>query len=58
MPYRYPRFTREILFQDLSFRGGPSPGQPLPDFELATTARFATTSVTPACTWNGRKHGG
>ncbi len=37
MPYRYPRFTREILFRDLSFRGEPSPGQPLPDFELATT---------------------
>ncbi len=37
MPYRYPCFKREILFRDLSFRGGPSPGQPLPDFELATT---------------------
>lgn len=34
MPYRYPRFKREILFKDAAFRGGPSPGQPMPDFDV------------------------
>ena len=35
--YRYARFTRGILFKDMAFRGGPSPGLPMPDFDLPTT---------------------
>ncbi|MDP9357200.1 MAG: redoxin domain-containing protein [Chloroflexota bacterium] len=35
--YRYPHFTRGILLDDMAFRGGPYPGQPLPDFDLPTT---------------------
>lgn len=35
--YPYPHFTREILLADLAFRGGPSPGEPMPDFELMIT---------------------
>lgn len=35
--YRYPRFKRGILFDDLAFRGGPLPGQQMPDFDLPTT---------------------
>ena len=37
MDYRYERFDRELLDEDSSFRGGPSPGDPFPDFELPTT---------------------
>jgi hypothetical protein len=37
MQYRYPHFKREILIEDLSFHGGPYPGQQLPDFDLPTT---------------------
>ncbi len=37
MQYRYPRFKRRILFEDLAFRGGPSPGRPMPDFDLPTS---------------------
>ncbi len=35
--YCYPHFTRGILLDDMAFRGGPYPGQPLPDFDLLTT---------------------
>ncbi len=35
--YRYPRFKRGIFFEDLAFRGGPSPGRPMPDFDLPTS---------------------
>jgi hypothetical protein len=38
MKYRYPHFTLEILIEDMKFHGGPTPGQPLPDFDLPTTA--------------------
>ena len=34
--YRYPHFTRGILREDMAFRGGPRPGEPMPDFDLAT----------------------
>ena len=35
--YRYTRFTTGLLFQDLRFRNsGPRPGDPLPEFDLAT----------------------
>ncbi len=37
MAYRYAGFTRGILFEDMAFRGGSSPGQPIPDFDLPTT---------------------
>ncbi len=37
MHYRYPHFKRGILFEDLVFRGGPAPGQQMPDFDLPTT---------------------
>ncbi len=36
--YRYTRFTTGLLFKDLRFRdSGPRPGDPLPEFDLATT---------------------
>jgi hypothetical protein len=35
--YRYDHFKREVLWGDLSFRSGPAPGQPFPDFDLETT---------------------
>lgn len=35
--YRYPHFRRQILREDMAFRGGPSPGEPMPDFDLPTT---------------------
>ena len=35
--YRYPHFALEILLADLAFRGGPRPGERMPDFDLATT---------------------
>ncbi|MFP4600979.1 MAG: TlpA family protein disulfide reductase [Persicimonas sp.] len=37
LEYRYPHFKRELLMEDMSFGGGPSPGEPMPDFELPTT---------------------
>ncbi len=37
MKYRYPHFKREYLMADMAFEGGPSPGQPMPDFDLPTT---------------------
>ena len=36
MEYRYERFTRELLSEDASFRRGPRPGEPFPDFALPT----------------------
>ncbi|MDP9365616.1 MAG: redoxin domain-containing protein [Chloroflexota bacterium] len=36
MDYRYPHFTRGILRDDMAFRGGPRPGEPMPDFDLPT----------------------
>ncbi|HEV2124141.1 MAG TPA: hypothetical protein VGW38_15365 [Chloroflexota bacterium] len=38
MQYRYPHFKRELLVEDMSFRGGPRPGEPVPDFDLPTTS--------------------
>jgi hypothetical protein len=35
--YRYPRFERERLLEGLYFGGGPSPGRPMPEFDLPTT---------------------
>jgi len=37
LDYRYSHFTRAILLADMAFRGGPYPGQTLPDFDLPTT---------------------
>jgi hypothetical protein len=37
MEYRYAHFQRAVLAEDMNFRGGPRPGDPLPDFELPTT---------------------
>lgn len=33
-PYRFSRFSRELLAEDMAFRGGPGPGSPFPAFEL------------------------
>lgn len=38
MDYNYERFDRELLQEDSSFHGGPTPGEPFPDFELPTTS--------------------
>jgi hypothetical protein len=35
--YRYEHFKREVLRGELSFRTGPLPGEPFPDFDLETT---------------------
>jgi peroxiredoxin len=35
--YRYDHFKREVLIGDLSFKAGPEPGKPFPDFDLETT---------------------
>lgn len=35
--YRYPHFERKLLMEDTSFKTGPSPGEPMLDFELPTT---------------------
>ena len=37
MEYGYQRFKRELLFEDMARRGGPSPGEQMPDFDLPTT---------------------
>lgn len=37
MAYRYPHFIRQILLDDMAFRGGPRPGEPMPDFDILTT---------------------
>lgn len=37
MEYRYRHVTREILIRDTAFRGGPQPGEAMPDFDLPTT---------------------
>jgi hypothetical protein len=34
VPYRFERFTRQLLFHDLRFEGGPGPGERFPDFDL------------------------
>jgi hypothetical protein len=37
MAYRYPHFHTSLLFEDMSFRAGPRPGEPMPEFDLPTT---------------------
>ena len=37
MEYRYDHFSRELLMEDMAWRGGPEPGEEMPDFHLATT---------------------
>lgn len=37
MEYRFSRFDREVLTEDLDFHGGPKVGEPMPDFELRTS---------------------
>jgi hypothetical protein len=37
LDYQYDHFRRELMYKDLSFHGGPAPGEPLPDFNLLTT---------------------
>lgn len=34
--YNYETFRREMVQEDLHFRGGPEPGQLAPDFHLPT----------------------
>jgi Iodothyronine deiodinase len=38
MDYRFDRFQRQCLVEDLAFRAGKDPGWPMPDFELPTVA--------------------
>lgn len=37
LAYRYDHFKREVFWGELSFKSGPAPGQPFPDFDLETT---------------------
>lgn len=37
MEYSYPHFTRTALLQDTWFKGGPRPGEVMPEFDLLTT---------------------
>jgi len=48
MEYAYQHFTRELLVEDLAWRGGPRPGQQMPEFDLPTTGggRLRTADVT------------
>lgn len=34
--YRFPHFRRQLMYHDAVFEGGPRPGEPFPDFDLAT----------------------
>lgn len=34
--YRFQRFKREFVIEDIDFQGGPRPDQPFPDFDLPT----------------------
>lgn len=34
--YRFERFERELVMEDMGFQGGPGPGEPFPEFELPT----------------------
>lgn len=36
MTYRYPHFHSKLVLEDMRFRGGPRPGQEMPDFDLPT----------------------
>jgi Iodothyronine deiodinase len=38
MDYLYPHFKRSFLVEDAKFTAGPRPGEPMPDFDLATLA--------------------
>ncbi len=44
MSYRYDHFRRKLLKADMGFLGGPEPGQPLPEFDLATVDHGRVTS--------------
>lgn len=37
MEYRYGQFKRRLLMEDMAFRAGPPPGEPMPDFDLPAT---------------------
>lgn len=34
MEYAYRHFQRRLLLEDMAWRGGPQPGEPMPDFDL------------------------
>lgn len=34
--YNYPSFRKEMMKEDMSFRGGPQPGDPAPEIDLPT----------------------
>jgi hypothetical protein len=36
--YNYDTFRRSMVEKDMSFRGGPRPGEPAPDFDLPTVS--------------------
>lgn len=36
IPYRFDRFQRQMLYHDIGFEGGPTPGERFPDFDLPT----------------------
>ena len=46
MEYAYQHFTRELLVEDLAWRGGPRPGQQMPEFDLPTTGGGRLRTVT------------
>ncbi|MGI9038318.1 MAG: hypothetical protein ACR2GQ_05610 [Gemmatimonadota bacterium] len=37
MVYQFLHFKRSMLLADISFKSGPAPGEPFPDFDLDTT---------------------
>ena len=37
MEYRYDHFSRQLLMEDMAWRGGVPPGEEMPDFDLETT---------------------
>lgn len=37
MEYRFEHFNRQLLMEDMAFAAGPTPGEPFPDFDLATS---------------------
>jgi hypothetical protein len=36
-PYRFESFTSDLIEEFAAFHAGPAAGQPLPEFQLATT---------------------
>lgn len=43
--YRFERFKREFVLEDMDFQGGPPPGSPFPDFDLPTVGGGQVTKA-------------